>query len=80
MTIDEFVKQSGEGGQAKIARGWAVVPAKLDGGECDYEDCEGWHWVMIDTMREMVEIGMRSKDVLQWLQATSISHYGTGSG
>ncbi len=67
MTKDEFIEASGEHGQAKIARGWTVIPAELDGRKCDYEKCEGWHWVMIKIHREMIEMGMRSKEGLKWL-------------
>ncbi len=67
MNREEFIESSGEHGVGKLARGWTVIPAELDGGQCDYNKCEGWHWVHIESMREKVSMGMRSKEVLQWL-------------
>lgn len=65
MNREEFIAASGEHGVGKLARGWTVIPAELDGGVCDYEKCEGWHWVYIESHREMIEMGMRSKEGLK---------------
>ena len=45
------------------------MPAELDSGDsgCDYGGGTGGHWVLADIMRDMAEIGMRSKEVLKWL-------------
>ncbi len=62
LTKAEFISKNGNRSNR------CIVPASRDGPQpCDYDGCEGWHYVMREIWEDDVKFGSRPESDLKLL-------------